>query len=242
MGVPRLAEGASALLAAATHAVAARADWFLFLGDLCDPDVDVGGTLGAMKAAAEVAIYLAESGVPSVWLMGNHDTEEGGSGLSTLSPLAALEGGPGCLEHIYVAERPRVIDLGALDQRAHAGAPVRLLCLPFAPVSHAYNPAEYARLAMSASYGKAKVVVIGHLCAPGVIPGEETDEMPRGRQDLLYPYEATSGALFRMCGHYHRRQDFDPGDGGPPVVIPGAMMRLTAADADRLPSYLEIDL
>lgn len=232
LGVPRHDEVASALESAAGWAVENDADVFLFLGDLADPD-NGGGTLRAIELAARTAIGLAQRGVDSIWLAGNHCVTEDSTGATVLSPLAPLEGiGWPTSARIFVAERPRLIE----------SCGVAFACLPFAPVSHAYDPAvEAARLFVENEPNGFPVVVLSHLTIPGIQPGEETTEMPRGR-DMPYPFEATRGAVARLSGHYHRRQVFDPGDGGPPLHVCGSACRLTFSEEANEPGLLVIDL
>lgn len=233
MGVPRLAEGSASLEEAAEHAMEIEAEWFFCLGDIADPDRE-GATIAAMMETQRVALRLAWRGINSVWLAGNHDVDEHGSGRTTLGGLAVLESEVVLPKHgrIYAAERPRLIDLS--DEFA-------LLCLPFAAVSHAYNPAVEAALMMShARAERKKVIVASHLQVPGIVPGEETTEMPRGR-DMPYPFGETRNAVARLQGHYHRRETFDPKDGGPVVHVIGSSMRLTAHDEDATPGYVVIE-
>lgn len=228
MGVPRFEEAARALWAAARHAERIGA-WFLFLGDLCDPDDDVGGTLKCQREAAHIAAWLRGRGVDQAWMTGNHDVDEGGSGLSTLSHVAMFEPAlpPEGTTQFHVADgKPIEVDLAP-------GA--RMLCLPFAAASHAYSPAE-AAAAFFASAGSARTVVAAHLSIRGIIAGEETVEMPRGRE-MIFPAAETRGATLRLSGHYHKRQIFDPG-GGSPIHVVGSPLRLTAHDQDSSPAFI----
>jgi DNA repair exonuclease SbcCD nuclease subunit len=226
MGVPRFEEGKRALWAAAKHAERDGAV-FVFTGDLCDPDDNVAGTLAAMSEAVAVAAWLNEKGVRSVWLNGNHDVSEQGDGGSTLGPVDAMDA-----QLVHCASKPMCIGLDGIV----------LACLPFAPVSHAYDPDEAMREMLFETERDARVVVLGHLSIPGVVLGEETEEMPRGR-DMPYPTEATMDprVVLRISGHYHKRQRIDGGVGSPHWIV-GSPMRFTAHDEQSDPGYLVVDL
>jgi DNA repair exonuclease SbcCD nuclease subunit len=212
---------------AAHHTVATameqNVDAYLFLGDLCDPDSG-SSVFRVVALAVEVARRLADAGIPSVWLAGNHDVIEDGSGQTTLTPLRALAHGL-----VHVVEHPGVVK--------RAGHP-HIACLPFTASSHGYDTAgEAARLIG----GQTDAIVVSHLTVPGMQPGEETTEMPRGRE-VLYPFEATRRVSVRLSGHYHRRQSFVPKDGGPPIEVVGSLARLTFAEEKNEPRFLLIEV
>ena len=75
---------------------------------------------------------------------------------------------------------------------------------------------------------------------PGIHPGSETEDMPRGRE-VLFPGEQTRGAVARMNGHYHARQTHGLGDGGPDVIIPGSLARLGFGEESNEPGFLLVD-
>jgi DNA repair exonuclease SbcCD nuclease subunit len=230
MGVPRFEEGKRALWEAAAQAARHRAV-FAFLGDLSDPDDNVAGTLGAMSEAVAVATWLDANGIPSIWIAGNHDVDEGGSGRTTLGPVRALRQHS---RNVHVMERPTLVDIWG----------VTFACLPFAPVSHAYDPDEAMREMLIEAPDENKMVILSHLSVPGIIAGEETEEMPRGR-DMPFPFEASVSdkrVVLRLSGHYHKRQVFDPGDGGVPIQVVGAPVRFSAHDEHAEPGFLIIDL
>ena len=208
LGVPRAPEVEKCLWQAAEHAQRTKADAFVFLGDLADPDTG-GASKKATACAIDIAMALRSWRIPSIWMAGNHDVEEDGTGATTLTPLVVLE--EWTSGEIMAVEAPRlwVFD----DARAIA-------LLPFTAVARAYDPDVEVRKLLDAA-GKRKTIVAGHLNIAGIGPGEETLEMPRGRE-VMFPIEATTRAAFRMCGHYHTRQNFDPGDGGAPIHIPGS--------------------
>lgn len=221
-GIPRFQEIQQAVEHTVDFAIENEVDYYIFNGDLTDPDSG-GATFQAVALSIRCAMKLRERKIPSIWLAGNHDVCEDGSGATTLSPLAALED-----EFISVAERPRLIN--AIDN-------VAFLCLPFTAASHGMDlEAEVQRL--WPPHENVRVVVLSHLSVPGVMTGEETTDMPRGRE-ISYPFKATKTAYARFQGHYHRRQNFDPQDGGPLIIIPGSLARLTFGEEDYDPSFLQ---
>jgi DNA repair exonuclease SbcCD nuclease subunit len=228
LGHLRTAEVAMAVKRAREHAIDHGADVFVCLGDVADPDTG-GSTFRAMEIVIETALALRYRGIPSIWVAGNHDVYEDGSGATCLSPLAAVERAfrdhTGELSLIHVAEQPKLVDI----------EDVSFACLPYTPVSHKYDPAEAAADCFVEAQQK-RVVVLGHLMIPGVVPGEETTEMPRGRE-VLFPLEQTSRAALRLNGHYHHRQTTAEG-----IVIPGSLCRFTFADENHEPGFLVIDL
>lgn len=229
IGVRRFDEVVSAIRQSVEHAVASRADAYLFLGDLADPDSD--DTIPAIALLIETALSLSEEGIPFFAVAGNHDCLDSGTGSTCLTPLAAVaKSNP----LVYAAERP---ELFQLSKR------LALVCLPFAPVSHAYDPDKEARRLMTAARNMGlRAIVASHLSIPGIIPGEETIDMPRGRE-TVYPFESTRDAIVRLSGHYHRQQVFDPQDGGPPIYVIGSPARFAFGhDEANEPAFLVLDV
>lgn len=230
-GVRRYEEVRLAMTQAVLAAVAQRADAFFFLGDLCDPD-DAPAALRAARLAMEAASELHRHGVPSYWLAGNHDVIEDGSGDTTLSPLHVL-GDPerGQME-VYCLDRPV----------ARWEAKFNLVALPYVATSHAYDTAGFVSKA-SRFDNELPTIVVGHLAIPGVQPGEETTEMPRGREVTLPLDEIKRlpGKVIVMNGHYHRRQDFRAAN-GVTVHIPGSMARLTHGEEQHQPSFMVVEV
>ena len=215
LGVRRHPEVRKAFNQAVDAAIDEKADVFLCLGDVADPDSG-GDAFHAMQMILHATLRLRRHRVRSVWIAGNHDVWEDGTGATTLTPLTPLDddvfdGWYATASHVHVVELPRLVWLSDV----HA-----LLCLPFVAASHGVDIAQAARdlwpKTLLGGVGHApKVIVASHLTVPGVVVGEETNEMPRGRE-VLYPFEETTRAVLRLQGHYHARQTFDPGDGGPP--------------------------
>jgi DNA repair exonuclease SbcCD nuclease subunit len=236
LGVSRFDEVRAAAMQAVDHAIAIDAGLFLFPGDLADPDTG-GATFRAVGLAIEMALRLVRAGIPSVWIAGNHDVCEDGSGASTLTPLVDVARHFQC---IYVAERPAVF-YPCNRIESIQGPELAVLCLPFVPASHGVDMTEATRELWKGIPEGTPVLVASHLSIPGIVPGTETTELPRGRE-VTYPLAETTRAAHRVSGHYHQRQAFDPGDGGPPIYVAGALARLGFGEQDHDPGFIVIDV
>lgn len=225
LGVPRLNDVRRLADQAVEHTIKIKADGFLFLGDLSDPDSG-GASWYASAQAIAIARRLANAMIRSVWLAGNHDVVEDGTGMTTLSPLAAAG-----INFVTVFERPGVTNFND----------VVILALPYTPISHAYDPALVTRELLGTLLPQQRVITLSHLMVPGVLPGEETHEMPRGR-DVIFPLEETKHVSVRLQGHFHRQQVFDPGDGGPPIHVVGAPTPFCFSEEGYKSAFLEIDI
>lgn len=221
-GVERWPEVQQLALQAAKHAVElvgeAHRAVFVFAGDLCDPHSPRSHR--AVDVAANVADYLGREGLRSIWITGNHDVFEDGSGEHTLMALRSVCG-------TKVFDRPHVEELWE-------GGP-ELAALPFAPASHAYDPVvvveEWAQLR------RPPDVVVGHLNLEGIVPGSEAAEYARGRS-VFWPLDALREHLpsaFLIGGHYHKRQRYQS------VQIVGSLARLAHGDG-AAPGYIVVQL
>jgi DNA repair exonuclease SbcCD nuclease subunit len=220
LGISRTREVEEHTTQAVEYAIDAEADLFVCLGDIGDPDSG-GASYRAMEIFIKAAIRLAQKKIPSIWIAGNHDVFEDGTGATMLTPMRAI-GNP----LIHVAEAPLFVK---------ASPDVDVLCLPYAPVSHAYDPAAVARAHFTMK-SSSKTLVLAHLMIAGVVPGEETTDMPRGR-DVAFPIAETERAAMRLNGHYHHRQTTAEG-----IIIPGSLCRFTFADEQHEPGFLSIEL
>jgi DNA repair exonuclease SbcCD nuclease subunit len=240
-GIPRFDELRRAVHEVVDVAIEQEVDAFVFGGDLCDPDSGAC-VFRAVRVALEAAMRLNESKIPNYWLVGNHDVIEDGSGDTTLDPLMALdeEG----LE-TRVLREPRLLPvfteakLGDLTTTQN----FQFLALPFTPTNRNYNADSTVRELLKQSAG-VKLVVLSHLSMPGVQPGEETTEMPRGR-DIEFPIQAFADSNANVAvvlqGHYHRAQKIEiPGVG--PCVIPGSLARLTFSEEGNQIGYALVNL
>lgn len=223
-GVPRFSEVKDAFRQTIESAHVNEVDAYIFLGDLADPDQGAA-TLRSVEMLAEGVMANARKGIPSILIAGNHDVCEDGSGATTLTPLRSIERYYSDLVH--VCEQPRLIHLSDSHD---------FLALPYAARSHAYNPAERVRSMWPARQMGTKVIVGGHLMIDGVTPGEETHEMPRGRE-IAFPMKDTAQAVLRMNGHYHARQTTKEG-----IEIPGSLARLFYGEHKNEPSYLLVEV
>ncbi len=230
-GVSRYDEVRRVLMAAVNRAVEVHADLFVHCGDLCDPDAGPI-VFECIADAIRVARLLERVGIRSIWIAGNHCIAETGRGTTVLDPVKALDAGG----LVRVATAPLWIELKS----------VALLCLPYPSASNGYDPAAFAvsmePLAVRAKKDGLKIVVSAHLVVPGLLPGEESGEMARGR-DVMLP----DVALLRLqpdlvlCGHHHRGQKFVT-KAGLEVQIVGAAARFTFGEEDHTPGFLEIDV
>jgi Calcineurin-like phosphoesterase superfamily domain len=230
-GVRRAPDVAQAMNRILRHAVDVAANFVGFAGDLSDPE-DGPAALHAVELLAAMDQELTAEGIPLVAVAGNHDVIEDGSGRTVLSPLRPSMG-------FHLHETPRAM--------SHAGsyAGFNVVALPFAASSHAYDPAAFVDSVRLDN--KFPTFVISHLAVPGVQPGEETKEIPRGRE-VVYPFAAVADLMMRsrgpvVCvqGHYHRRQTFRAPQGYD-IHIPGSLARLTLGEERHDPGFLVIEI
>lgn len=219
-GYRRAADVEAAVLRTVAYARDAKVDLYAFLGDLTDPDSG-SATLRAVEIAMLAAERLNAYGVRNVWVAGNHDVVEDGSGRTTLGPLSRA-----AFPLTTVFERPGCFELHR-----------RLVCaLPFAARSHAYDPPTTVRsfTNLDGVRDDADVYVfLAHLQVEGAKVGSETTDMPRGR-DVAFPVEAVKEVPLRRCfnGHYHTRQVIGE------VTCPGSLQRLTFGEQNNTPGFL----
>jgi DNA repair exonuclease SbcCD nuclease subunit len=208
-------------------AVDEKVGLYVFTGDLGDPD---GGSVVLRMAyvALCIALELETAGIPSVWLAGNHDVAEDGAGTTTLTPLVALAGRSPQLVHTFM--RPGVVE----------AAGVRLFALPYPSLALPYDPAKAVERFVAETHAisphpPSKIVIATHLQFKGIVPGEETKEMPRGR-DVPFPWEQCRPEWLCLGGHYHERQVWEASN-GVRVHIAGALARLTHGEEQNRPSF-----
>lgn len=217
-GVDRFDDVARAVEQTVKEAVDRKVDLYAMTGDLCDPDSG-SSVFRCVALALDAARELRSRGIMSFWVAGNHDVIEDGRGRTTLEPLCSLGSCAGLTGVFEKAE-------------SFVWRSTRFLTLPYTARSCAYDPAAAAAAAVKES-SELPLVVLGHLHVPGVIPGEETAEMPRGRE-VLFPVEQLRGkARLMINGHYHRRQTTPDG-----IEIPGSLVRLTFAEEGNDPGFI----
>lgn len=218
-GISRFDEIDRAVQTTCETAVKEKCTDYFFTGDLCDPDSGPV-VFRCVDLAIRAAMFLTYAGIRSHWLVGNHDVIEDGSGTSTLTPLRAL----GKTGFVTLYDQP------TLDNRDDG---VSILALPFTPTSHTYDPMVPVRDFLRTP---GKGIVLSHLTCPGIIPGEETNDMPRGRDVLLPLVElAKRPNTLILQGHYHKPQSHDM------LHIPGSLARLTFGEVENDPSFLIMD-
>jgi DNA repair exonuclease SbcCD nuclease subunit len=237
-GVSRHDDVVKAVKQTVEAAVSQKVDLYCFGGDLCDPD-DAIACLRALKLAMWAAGTLARAGIPQVWQAGNHDVFEDGSGDTTLTPLYSMAST--LAQWMWVVEIPTTV-------RVRNCSPV--YTLPFTASSHPYDPAKELRTMCTeqetnnGAHGEG--FVMSHLAFPGIQPGEETTEMPRGRE-VVFPVDELARlrpdrrddwlvAQF----HYHRRQTLRLPFAT--VLVPGSAARLAFGEEDNTPGFLLVDL
>jgi DNA repair exonuclease SbcCD nuclease subunit len=210
------------------QAIDQKVDAYCFLGDLCDPDSG-SAVFRSVELVIWAATHLARAGVTSIWLAGNHDVIEDGSGDTTLSPLRPIARED---EHVWLFEQPGTATFDIHNVCVHA--------LPYTATSHPYDPEKAAEPIWSQG---GTHVVLAHLSVEGVQPGEETKEMPRGR-DVTFPrgkFTQDRNGVYLFNGHYHRQQVHTM-PGFLPVHIPGAPARFTFGEQDNVPGCLFVEV
>lgn len=193
-------------------------DLFIFLGDLCDPD---GGTrmFRSLELAMYAAVTMTTHDIPNIWIAGNHDVIEDGSGRTTLSPMRCFTGQLKKQTHLF--ETPGCMEINR----------VQLMVLPFTASSHAYN----AEQEIAKANLRADAIILSHLNVPGIVPGEEATDMARGRSISLPPSKVLKGKTV-LQGHIHQAQTFQYGDSK--VHIPGSLARLTFGAETHTPGFM----
>lgn len=217
-GVPRFDEVERAVDKTVETAIKEKCQFYFFLGDLCDPDSGPV-VFRCVDLAIRTALRLARHDIRSMWLVGNHDVIEDGSGTSTLLPLREIH------PLVELHDEPKNFEEeGVAD----------FLVLPFTPTSHTYDPREHVNFFTKL---RGKGIVLSHLSCPGIVPGEETETMPRGRDVMLPLVEINKRPdTIVFQGHYHERQSHGI------LHIPGSLARLTFSHVDYNPSFLVVDL
>jgi DNA repair exonuclease SbcCD nuclease subunit len=215
-GVRRHDEIRDALHRVIDAAIKEKVDAFFCLGDVANPDAG-SCVFRVMATMLEAAGRLRQHDIRQVWIAGNHDVIEDGTGDTTLTPLRSLEE----VSMFYVAELPRRVVLGD----------THVICLPFTATSHGYNVDEKLG-ELTRSSPRERTIILSHLAVPGIEPGEETKEMPRGREVKL----ATARAKLILQGHYHRQQRMES------VWVAGSLARLTFCEERHDPGYLIVEV
>ena len=225
-GVDRFDDVAQAAKQAVSMAIAEGVDLFAFLGDLTDPD-DGPRALRAVQLAIDCSIMLTRANVSQVWLAGNHDVIEDASGRTTLTPLRALSSDN---YWPWIAETGESRVLGDGDGEVH------IVVLPYPAVSKSYDMGPRVKELVEVESQFRGIVLAHSTYIPGVVEGEETLEMPRGRVVEL-PVDVIPKDWTVVNGHWHTPQ-VTPGG----VLVPGALARLTRGEAGDDPRFLIVEI
>jgi DNA repair exonuclease SbcCD nuclease subunit len=125
------------------------------------------------------------------------------------------------------------------------------LALPFTPTIRNYDANEWVRNTLAPTktgdpnvpFHKG-IIVLSHLSMPGVQPGEETTELPRGR-DIEFPLQALadSGRPVALTAqfHYHRQQTLELPHIGK-CIIPGSLAQLTFSEEGKPSGFVIVEL
>jgi len=218
-GVPRFTDIERAVNELSEYIIQNRANAFVFLGDLANPDSG-SITIRAITVALRFAHKLAACGIPSIWIAGNHDVVDDSESRSTLTPLSILA-------HV-IEPLPVLLPLSPT---------VDGLFLPFPPRTAKYDPEERTRKLCAGRDKAKKLVAFGHLSIVGAQMGSESFDMARGG-DVLYPFAALDedGVSMRFNGHYHHRQETSG------VIMPGTLERLRFDEENNRPGWLTIEV
>jgi len=205
---------------------------YVFLGDLANPNnvrshravataIEVARTI-----STEILGYEDDPAIEnSIWLTGNHDVIEDGSGESTLISLAATGWST-------VVDKPRVISFYS-GLRAHD---LSIVALPYPASCNSYDPVEFVESIEVPLMNN--VLVIGHLSMPGIIAGSESGELARGRE-YAWPVDAIKKrwpTAIMVGGHYHRSQTCNG------VIFPGSLERLGFDEESNDPGFITLEI
>ncbi len=226
-GYDRFKDCSEALTQAVEHAQEVKADRFIFLGDLCDPDAT--NLLRCIDVAMLCASELHRVGITSFWLAGNHDVLEDGHGTTTLD----------LLEHVRGAWVQKIPELyTSYLTKKEMENPIGFL--PYPSSSAPYDPDKVVRGWKKSE--RPPTLICSHLMVEGIEVGSETTDFPRGR-DIFLPTRAIRECfpdITVVQGHYHRPR-VESVD-GVQVHIVGSMVRLTRSELHNTPRFLTLDL
>lgn len=252
-GVRRFDEVQRSVLAAMATALHEKADALVFCGDLCDPDSGVM-MVWCVELALDVARQLERRGVHSIWIAGNHDVGNDGEGTTTIDPLNALASSDRG-DYAFVERVPKLREWRdgrstlepslvhvATESRFFMIRGVEFMCLPYPSVATSYDP---ARAVEGCRTRIGPLVILSHLQLRGMIPGEESTEMPRGRE-VWFPEDALveiarARPTIVLQGHYHRRQVFTT-KSGLPIQTVGSIATFSHGEDRGIPGYVVVDV
>lgn len=220
-------------------AIDMKADYYLFTGDFCDPNNDGSSHLYS-RFLLESAIELADAGVKSIWMAGNHDVVESGEGVTTLSSLRALSTSAHYAHMVHLVETPQALSLLKGTQYKPETDDVAIICLPFTSHDRDYDPAERVKF-LGKTLREKFVIIASHLNVEGIEIGSETTDFPRGRnvffpKDACNELEESGKTVLRLQGHYHKQQVFEG------IYVVGSLVNLTFGEQDNKPCFQVIDV
>jgi DNA repair exonuclease SbcCD nuclease subunit len=219
-GVPRFADIREGLVEVVEQAVAQKVDAAFFLGDLCDPDAG-SIVIRAVHAVQLVAKELSRAGIPSVWIAGNHDVVEDGTGRTTLTPISIVDGA-----HV-VEGTPQRMRISCVD----------FALFPYPSRANRYDSEREVERMYPGYTCDAPVVALGHLQLDGARFGSETTDFARGT-DVPWPVAGLMklGVKLIACGHYHLRQTVGP------VMMIGSLDRLRFDEEKHSPGWVVVEV
>ncbi len=199
-----------------------KADYYMMLGDLCNPHTVRSHR--AIAKAIDVGVDLEDAGIRTFWITGNHDVVEDGTGANTMLALRAAG--------FTVFDNPGLYWCGTFAT----------IALPFAPTILGYDPADIIKSSVrycgDRRSDSAPLLIAGHLNLEGISPGSETEDMPRGRE-VFWPVDALKEHFPTtpvVGGHYHKQQDHDG------VHLVGSLARLTFGEQSNKPQFLVLEV
>jgi DNA repair protein SbcD/Mre11 len=217
-------------------AIQEKVDLVLFAGDAYK-DRNPAPTF--QREWGKRVMRLSRAGIPTLLLVGNHDTAPALGRAHTLDPFSTLE-----VPNVLVLDRPAFLGPSALWD-----LPLQVIAIPWVSRSglmaslelSAANPEEIDRALEDKLVGLVQnwlkeadqalpVVLTAHASMQGAVYGAERSVMLGG--DLILP-----GSLVRdprldyvALGHIHKPQDLNE-NAHPPVVYPGSIERVDFGEA-----------
>jgi predicted phosphodiesterase len=233
-GVRRFEEIERSVEEAADAAIRERVDVFVFAGDLADPES--GPILvKCIELIARVTVRLERAGIRVILIAGNHDVIDSGDGWTTIDPLRALVDRRQRI-HVVTQATSIVMQVEGVAEADHPA--IEFACMPYTSLAATYDPIAFVD---SLGTRRIQCVVVSHLNVRGVTPGEESLEMPRGREVWLPDEPLAALARVRpvlvLQGHYHRRQ-VHVTPSGLPVHIVGSVGVFSHGEEEHVPGYM----
>ena len=217
-------------------AIQEKVDLVLFAGDAYK-DRNPAPTI--QREWGKRIMSLSRAGIPTLLLVGNHDTSPTLGRAHTLDPFSTLE-----VPNVLVLERPSFLTSDDLW-----GLPLQVIALPWifrsgliasqelnstAPESVDQAIEERLTVIVHEMLGEANpdlpVVLTAHASVQGAVYGGERTVMLGG--DLILPGSLVKDPRldYVALGHIHKWQDLNEGS-HPPVIYPGSIERVDFGEA-----------